>query len=112
VEGVLPTKSFFIILSAYDRIRVRMTVQQGTSIEIMVQLESVIMDIWRPVRRYDTSHGYLHIHSAPWDDAADQRTRIQHDGLKRALNTALREIRENWPKYREVCEAAIVGGAQ
>ena len=108
----MQTKEFFITLSTHDRIRVRITVQQGEPVEMMVQLESLIADRWREVRRYDTSHGYLHVHRAPWDDSRDQRLRVQHTGLKDALNTAIGEIKANWPVYRNVCELAIVGGAR
>jgi len=106
----LPLKDFFITLSTYDRIRVRITVQYGEPVEIMVQLESFIMDRWREVRRYDTAHGYLHVHSAPWDDAQDRRMRVQHAGLRSALTTAIDEIKTHWPRYRQECETGL-GGA-
>lgn len=105
-------EEFFITLSAEDQIRVRMRRQQGDLVEITVQLETIIAEKWTPVRRYDTAHGYLHVHSAPWDSELDRSTKVQHDGLKMAITLAIHDIKDNWPRYRESCVAALRGEAE
>ena len=107
----LREEEFFITLSAEDRIRVRLQLRHGEPVEMTVQLEAFIEEQWFPVRRYDTAHGYLHVHSAPWDDNRDRSTAVEHGGLKGAVTMAIREIKENWPRYRETCVAAFRGEA-
>ena len=104
-------EEFFITLSAEDQIRVRLQLQHGDPVEMTVQLETLIRDKWTPVRRYDTAHGYLHVHSAPWDDERDRSTAVQHGGLKSAVTLAIQDIKDNWPRYRETCVAALRGEA-
>jgi len=108
----LQEEEFFITLSAEDQIRVRIKCQHGDPVEMTVQLETIINDKWTPVRRYDTAHGYLHVHSSPWDGEIDQSTKIQHGGLKSAVTQAIQDMKDNWPRYREVCVAALRGEAK
>jgi hypothetical protein len=107
----LPQKEFLIPLSTDDRIRVRLILQNGDPVEMVVQLETLVGDQWQPVRRYDTVHGYLHVHSAPWDEERDRSTPVPHGGLKSAVTQAIQDIKENWPRYREACVAALGGEA-
>ena len=104
-------EAFFITLSIEDQIRVRLELQHGEPIEMTIQLETLIGERWIPVRRYDTAHGYVHVHSAPWDDSRDRRSAVEHGGLKSAVTLAIQEIKENWPRYREACVAAFRGEA-
>lgn len=105
----LSEKSFLIALSEEDRIRARIKIQGSEPVEIMIQLECWIDDKWRNVRRYDTSHGYLHVHLRPWDKPRDKRRRLT-GGLKEALQIAIEDLKSNWQQYREVCVTATVEG--
>lgn len=90
-----------------------MILQNGDPVEMVVQLETLIGERWEQVRRYDTEHGYLHVHSAPWwDDERDRSTAVQHGGLKSAVTEAIQDIKDNWPRYRERCIAALGGEAR
>jgi hypothetical protein len=91
-------------LSEEDRLRVRFALQHGDPVEIMVQFEAWIGEKWTPVRRYDTKHGFLHVHLMPWDKRRDKRRPLP-DGLREALTLAIKDLQENWPRYRETCEA-------
>jgi hypothetical protein len=108
----LPVEEFLISLTADDRIRVRMDLRQGQPIEMTVQFEGFIRDRWVPMRRYGTAHGYLHVHSAPWDDELDRTIVVPHGGLKAAITDAIQDIKANWPRYREACVIALEGEAR
>ncbi len=104
----LRMKECLIPLSDEDRIRTRFALQHGEPAEIMVQLECWIGGKWEQVRRYDTKHGFLHVHLMPWDKRRDKRRRLER-GLSEALSMAIAELKEGWPRYRAACETAKVG---
>ena len=43
-----------------DMLRVSALKQKGKVIRFVVQYEALINDEWRPIIRYDTSHGFAH----------------------------------------------------
>jgi hypothetical protein len=43
-----------------DRLRVTASKQRGEVIKFVVQYEAFINNEWRPIVRYDTSHGFAH----------------------------------------------------
>ena len=103
---LLREKRFLFAVSDENRIRARYTVQRNEPVEIMVQLECWIEDKWRPVRRYDTRHGFLHVHTKPWDKGKDRRVRLD-DGLKDALTSAISDLKRNWRRYRAACARSM-----
>lgn len=94
------------LLTAEDRLRVRFAHEHGIPVEIMVQLECLIDGTWHPARRYDT-HIVLHVHTAPWDVARDDRIPIVGVGLKDALDEAIDDIKSNRDRYRDACIAGV-----
>lgn len=87
----------------------RFTLQGPEPVDVMVQLECQIGNRWTPARRYDTAHGALHVHSAPWDQATDTRTAVRVETLSEGLTAAIAELRANWTDYRRACETALEG---
>lgn len=75
----------------------------------MVQFEAEIDGRWVQVRRYDSSHGYFHVHSKPWDKDADTRSHVQVSDLKQGLDLASNDLKQHWECYRDSCEAEIRG---
>jgi hypothetical protein len=43
-----------------DRLRVRINVDKGKVVDVVVQYESKIKEKWYPIVRYDCSHGFFH----------------------------------------------------
>ncbi|HEY4481806.1 MAG TPA: hypothetical protein VI489_03045, partial [Candidatus Brocadiaceae bacterium] len=43
-----------------DRLRIKINLEEGKVIDIVVQLESRIKDKWYPIVRHDCSHGFFH----------------------------------------------------
>jgi hypothetical protein len=68
-------------------------------VEFVVQLEVEIREIWKPVIRYDTAHGFAHI------DRYNLTGRTKKERVSLSFNEALtraeREIKQNWAVYRE-----------
>jgi hypothetical protein len=85
---------------------VRYTLQGSEPAEIMVQLECQAHGEWVQCRRYDTKHGFLHVHSAPWDEVADSREPVEIEDLKTGLNRAIADLKEGWQRYRRLCVGA------
>jgi hypothetical protein len=108
----LVDKEHLEYLTAQDRLRVRIVTQRGEPVEITVQLESDIAGRWEQVRRYDTDHGSLHMHHAPWDQETDRREPVAHGGLKHALDMAIGELKRDWEQLRAGCEVALAKGVR
>lgn len=55
-------KEFFKILDKErsDRLRVRLEIENGELINIVVQYESLINNKWIAIVRYDIEHGFFH----------------------------------------------------
>lgn len=65
----------------------------------MVQLEVEVQDVWRPVIRYDTAHGFVHV------DRFSLQRKLAKERLSlayaEALTRAERDIKQNWAVYRQ-----------
>lgn len=89
--------------SAQDWLRVRIRLRSGQVRRFMVQYETTLAGMRLPVVRYDTAHGAAH------RDLMNRRSEeVAKDflsdtlPLSEALAHALRDLRERWPRYREV----------
>ena len=94
-------------LSDIDRLRVRFALERGAPVQITVQLECEIGGRWVPVRRYDSAHGFFHVHPVPWDEARDRQVLVGVAGPKDALSLAINDLKANWERYRAACEADL-----
>lgn len=55
--------------------------------------------MWRPVIRYDTAHGYAHIDRYDLKGMHEKKRLVIT--FSEALTRAERDIKQNWPIYRE-----------
>jgi len=62
--SVMGNKEFFAPLSEHDRLRYRIVTERGDVVDFVVQYETLVGDEYRPVVRYDGSHGHGHRDSA------------------------------------------------
>jgi hypothetical protein len=107
VSSPLPSREFRDELDEAGRewVRVRIWLERGQVVRFTVQYETTgpnLADDPLPVVRYDTAHGLPH------RDRLDRRGReIGKDFLSsalelwEALNYAERDVRQNWPRYRQ-----------
>jgi len=69
-------------------------------IEFVVQYEVELKNIWYPVVRYDTAHGFAHKDILFYK--GDVRKEIlPFDDFNLALTFSEKDLRDNWQKYRE-----------
>jgi hypothetical protein len=67
--------------------------------EFLVQLEVFVRGSWREIIRYDTAHGFAHIDR--FNLKGEQRKERLPLTYEEALNRAEREIKRDWPVYRD-----------
>ena len=95
----MPEISYTLPVGTDARIRHYHRTQSGKVVEFVVQLEVEVRGTWKPAVRYDTAHGYAHI------DRYNLRGRAKKEKLAlsfgQALTRAEREIKQNWPGYRD-----------
>jgi len=92
-------------LSEDTTLRAEFEIEHGRVIKFMVQLECRFTegDEWSPVVRYDTAHGFAHcdkIH--PYKETT--KIEMKTSDYNEALNTAMKDVVENWADYRRSYE--------
>jgi hypothetical protein len=83
-----------------DRLRVRINVDKGKVVDVVVQYESKIKEKWYPIVRYDCSHGFFHRDLLdPKGKETKQSISIQN--FKDTLTYAEQDIKDRWEWYKE-----------
>ena len=100
------TKRLQIPLSLDDVLEVHLILEGSELKDFSVQYKAYISGKWERVIRYDTAHGYLHVHRA-WRHEEDHETVPQVEGLPYAavLPWIENDIKQNWARYRRYVEA-------
>jgi len=98
----MPVKEFTKTLdkNGENRLRVRVTVEKGQLIDIMVQYESLIGGHWSAIVRYDMEHGYFH-RDLLTPKREKIKTSIEIPDLKTAAIYAEQDIKDKWEFYKE-----------
>jgi len=91
---------FLVILSDDTRMRHFHITVGGKVVEFVIQVEILINDEWRPVIRYDTSHGYAHRDIINPDGSVSKTMLYVYD-YNEALTYAEADVKSNWELYRE-----------
>ncbi len=79
--------------------RVWFELERSRVLRFVVQLECRFNDEWSPVVRYDTAHNFAHrdvLHPSGKTD----KTEIAIQDYNQALTFAIRDLNDNWDKYR------------
>ena len=83
-----------------ERIRMKISVEKGKVVDIVVQYESLINDRWMAIVRYDCAHGYFHRDVIdPKGDKEKQNIAIEN--LEHALQYAEQDIKDRWKFYKQ-----------
>lgn len=96
----IKTVSYIANLTLDTRRRHTHTRVNGEIISFIVQLEIFIKDIWFPIVRYDTAHGYAHKHLFQYSGEQEQIPLFTHNYAE-ILDFADADIKTNWEFYRE-----------
>ena len=94
-------KEFLKYLDKYanDRNRLRISVEYGAVIDIVVQYETLIEDKWLAVVRYDCAHGFFH-RDVIYPNGDKVKQVIEIDRLDAALLYAEQDLKEKWEFYK------------
>ncbi len=82
-----------------ERIRVKLTINKGQLIDIVIQYESYINNKWREIVRYDMAHGFFHRDFIS-PNGEKEKLRIEIFDLKTALAYAEQDIKDKWEFYK------------
>lgn len=96
----------------YDqaRIDVILKVESGAVTDFSVNLSYREDDWYHDAIRYDTGHGYVHVHRF-WISGEIQRWR-SYEGrpLAEAFRAAYEDVKENWERYIELFKREVSDG--
>ncbi len=93
-------KTFTIVLTADDEIRIVIERVDKEVVEFAVQYLARIKGKWQPIVRFDTAHGRPHIDVSRPDGTQETR-HLRFESYSIALTYAIRNIQERWEFYRE-----------
>ena len=95
-------KAFFRYLGGdpNERLRVRIDIEKGQVIDLVVQYESFINDKWVAIVRYDCAHGFFH-RDEMYSDGEQVKTEIDINDLNSAAIYAEQDLRDRWGWYKE-----------
>jgi hypothetical protein len=80
--------------------------QQGSIVEFRIQYEALIEGEWRPIVRYDSTHGSPHKDTL-YPDGSETKEWFTLYSNAEVLTIGQRDIMENWPMYRVRYEGGV-----
>ena len=89
-----------------DRIRVSALRQKNKIVKFVVQYEALINEGWRPIVRYDTSHGFAHKDIIHFKGEEDKQPLYFQD-FNMAHTFAIQDLKTSWKWYRIAFEGEI-----
>jgi len=95
-------KEFFKILDkeGNDRLRIKLGIEKGELINIVIQYESLINNKWTPIVRYDIEHGFFH-RDLMTPKGEKIKTPINISDLNYATIYAEQDIKDKWEYYKQ-----------
>ena len=77
----------------------RIAVENGKVIDIVVQYETLIEGRWNAIVRYDCAHGFFH-RDVLYPNGDVEKQVIEFDNLETALSYAEQDLKDRWDFYR------------
>lgn len=97
----------FLTGESKDRLRVSAQKFKGEILRFVVQYESLILERWQPIIRYDTAHGFAHKDIMKPDGNSIKQPLFFED-YNLAFTYATLDLKANWKQYREKFEREII----
>jgi len=97
--------SFILTLSEEleDRLRISAQKEKSKVIKFVVQYEAFIGEKWKPIVRYDTSHGFSHKDIIHWNSEIVKQPLYFQD-FNIAFTFAIQDLKTSWKWYRMAYE--------
>ena len=98
---VLADKEFLKYLDkdSRERIRMRISIENGSVVDIVVQYETLIKEKWIAIVRYDCAHGFFH-RDVIYPNGDKEKQVIEIDKLETALVYAEQDLKDRWDFYK------------
>ncbi|MEZ4908585.1 MAG: hypothetical protein R2771_13315 [Saprospiraceae bacterium] len=77
----------------------RINVENGIVIDIVIQYETLIDETWRGIVRYDCAHGFLH-RDVIYPNGTKEKQVLVFDNLEVALIYAEQDFKDRWDFYK------------
>jgi len=90
---------YIIRLGKDDRYRHVHMIEKGKIVFFRVQYEIKLKDIWYPVVRYDTAHGFAHRDQLNMKGEAE-KTPLFNQDYNDALTFSENDLKTNWQLYK------------
>ena len=74
-------------------------IDRGKILKFVAQYEALIRDEWRPIVRYDTSHGFAHKDIIHYDGDQEKQP-LYFPDLNIAFTFAIQDLKISWRWYR------------
>lgn len=91
---------YLIRIGSSDRYRHLHVIERGRIVFFRVQYETKINDIWHPVVRYDTAHGFAHRDLLSLKGEV-KKTPLFNQDYNDALTFAENDLKSNWEYYKK-----------
>ena len=94
-------KEYFKYLDASqsDRLRLRIRIEKGKVVDVVVQYESLIKESWKQIVRYDCAHGFFH-RDIISPDGNKEKQAIAIQDMATALTYAEQDLKDRWEFYK------------
>ena len=92
-------REFFIPLPDTAALRARYLKDQGRILRFVVQLETLIDQVWTPIVRYDNTHQFVHRDDLKPDGSQLKTPPMAFANNEDAFNFALQDLRANCRFY-------------
>ena len=83
-----------------NRLRIKLKVEKGKVIDLVVQYEARFKEKWHEVVRYDCAHGFFH-RDIMHPNGEKTKYHIPIANLNNALLYAEQDIKDRWKWYRD-----------
>ena len=95
------TTEYVIRIGIRDRYRHFHVRERGKILFFRVQYETKINNVWYPVVRYDTAHGFAHRDLLNLKGAVIKKTPVFNQDYNDALTFAEHDLKSNWELYKK-----------
>ena len=90
----------FIDKDGFEKLRVRMKIDNGKLIYVVFQYESFIDNRWHTIVRYDCAHGFFHRDTIKPNGDKEKQI-IEIPNLKDAAKYAEQDLKDRWEWYKD-----------
>lgn len=90
----------YLDINEEERLRLRIRIEKGKVIDIVVQYESLLKESWKQIVRYDCAHGFFH-RDVISPDGSKEKQAIAIKDMETALSYAEQDLKDRWEFYRE-----------